>query len=118
MSYKLHIDGKKTGDRVYTLSLILYDEAHKNMSLIELEAVYNSECKNHMDKLKVSTKELFDMTILNDACLIDFIGDSLSDFIKNEISEYKRIESKIYNYSDSFKEKVKRSTLRHLEGEE
>ena len=112
MSYKLSIKVKKAEDGVYTLSLSLIDNNQNDMTVLKLEVIYRDYRARYADKIDVYSKNLIDMTILDNVCLIDFIGDSIYDFIGQLGS------SKSYNYSDSFAEKVKRSTLRHLEGDD
>ena len=89
MSYKLDIKIKDIKDGVYTLSLSLIDNKQNDMIALKLEVIYRNRQARYADKVDVSSKKIIDMTILKDACLIEFIGDS-------------------------FAEKVKRSTLRHL----
>ena len=117
MSYRLDIKIKNIEDGVYTLSLSLIDNKQNGMTVLKLEVIYRNRHARHGDKIDVYSKQIIDYTILNDSCLIDFIGDSLCDFIEDlQYINYKSSNS--YNYSDSFAEKVKRSTLRHLKGEE
>ena len=115
MSYKLNIKIEGIKDGAHIISLSLYNET--GMLSIKLKAAYSGGCKTHTDKIKVYTKELFNLTILDNSCLIDFIGDSVYDFI-SQLGYVNSVSSKTYTYSDSFAEKVERSILRHLEGEE
>ena len=116
MSYKLDIKIEDIKDGAHIVSLSLYDE-ETDMLSIKLKAVYSGGCKTHTDKVKVYTKKLFNLTILDNSCLIDFIGDSVYDFI-SQLGYVNSVSFKTYTYSDSFAEKVERSILRHLEGEE
>ena len=115
MSYKLNIKIEGIKDGAHIISLALYNETGKLS--IKLKAAYSGGCKTHTDKVKVYTKELFNLTILDNSCLIDFIGDSVYDFI-SQLRYVNSVSFKTYTYSDSFAEKVERSILRHLEGEE
>lgn len=117
MSYKLSIKVKKAEDGVYTLSLSLIDNNQNDMTVLKLEVIYRDYRARYADKIDVYSKNLIDMTILNNVCLIDFIGDSIYDFIR-QLGYINYKSSKEYTYSDSFAEKVKRSTLRHLEGDD
>lgn len=117
MSYKLSIKVKNAEDGVYTLSLSLIDNNQNDMTVLKLEVIYRDYRARHGDKIDVYSKKIIDLTILNDSCLVDFIGDSIHDFI-GQLGYINYKSSKSYTYSDSFAEKVKRSTLRHLEGEE
>nr|DAI24065.1 MAG TPA: hypothetical protein [Caudoviricetes sp.] len=117
MSYKLSIKIKNAEDGVYTLSLSLIDNKQNDMIALKLEVIYRNRQARYADKVDVYSKKIIDMTILNDACLIDFIGDSIYDFI-GQLGYINYKSSKEYTYSDSFAEKVKRSTLRHLEGDD
>lgn len=117
MSYKLSIKIKNAEDGVYTLSLSLIDNKQNDMTILKLEVIYRDYRARYADKVDVYSKNIIDLTILNDACLIDFIGDSIHDFI-GQLGYINHKSSIEYTYSDSFAEKVKRSTLRHLEGDD
>lgn len=117
MSYKLSIKIKNAEDGVYTLSLSLIDTKQNDMIALKLEVIYRDRHARYADKIDVYSKKIIDMTILDNSCLIDFIGDSIYDFI-GQLGYINHKSSIEYTYSDSFAEKVKRSTLRHLEGDD
>ena len=117
MSYKLSIKIKNAEDGVYTLSLSLIDNKQNDMIALKLEVIYRDRHARYADKIDVYSKKIIDMTILDNSCLIDFIGDSIYDFI-GQLGYINYKSSVEYTYSDSFAEKVKRSTLRHLEGDD
>ena len=117
MSYKLSIKIKNAEDGVYTLSLSLIDNKQNDMIALKLEVIYRDRHARYADKVDVYSKKIIDMTILDNPCLIDFIGDSIYDFI-GQLGYINYKSSIEYTYSDSFAEKVKRSTLRHLEGDD
>lgn len=117
MSYKLDIKIKNAEDGVYTLSLSLIDTKQNDMIALKLEVIYRDYRARYADKIDVYSKKIIDMTILDNSCLIDFIGDSIYDFI-GQLGYINYKSSVEYTYSDSFAEKVKRSTLRHLEGDD
>ena len=117
MSYKLSIKIKNAEDGVYTLSLSLIDNKQNDMIALKLDVIYRDRHARYADKIDVYSKKIIDMTILDNVCLIDFIGDSIYDFI-GQLGYINYKSSIEYTYSDSFAEKVKRSTLRHLEGDD
>lgn len=117
MSYKLDIKIKNVEDGVYTLSLSLIDTKQNDMLALKLEAIYRDRHARYADKIDVYYKKIIDYTIIDDSCLIDFIGDSIYDFI-GQLGYINHKSSVTYTYSNSFTEKVKRSVLRHMEGDD
>ena len=112
MRYSLNIRIKNIKDGVYTLSLTLHDAL--DMPKVKLKASCNNTSVKNAKRLEVYTEKIIDFTIVDNACLIDFIGDCLYDFT-TQLEYINHKSSKEYTYNDNFAEKVKRSTLRHLE---
>ena len=80
-SYSLHIKDKRINDGVYTLSLTLSNK-DEDREIAEFEAIYKSDNPIPDKKLDVNPKYISDFTIIDRQDIAQFIGYSLSDFIR------------------------------------
>ena len=115
-SYSLRIKDKRISDGVYTLSLTLSnkDEDHE---IAEFEAVYNSDVIINNKKLEVNPKYISDYTIVDRQDIAQFIGYSLSDFIKYQLYGYNEAHPKTYYYDGKYSERIKICALSYMIGD-
>ena len=115
-SYSLHIKGKDIKDRVYTLSLTLSNK-DEDREIAEFEAIYKSDISIPDKKLEVNPKYISDYTIIDRQDIAQFIGYSLSDFIKYQLYGYNEAHPKTYYYEGRYSEKIKICALSYMIGD-
>ena len=115
-SYSLHIKGKDVEDGVYTLSLSLsksLSNKEHNYEIAKFIAIYDSNA-THDDKIKVDTDYISDMTILDKQDVAQFMGYSLSDFIKFQLYGYNEAHPKTYYYNSKYSERIRMCALSYM----
>lgn len=122
-SYSLHIKSKDIKDGVYTLSLTLskkiltFNNKGGVHEIAEFEAIYNSDINILDKKLEVDTKYISDYTILDSQDIAQFVGYSLSDFIKYQLYGYNEAHPKTYYYEGKYSERIKMCTISYMQGD-